>query len=73
MNIHVMPAPVAHNPVRLGKIMDEFGELHGAIRILALLVHEFPCEDEMRDLIGWQASHVEDLATTFISRLEAHS
>jgi hypothetical protein len=73
MNAHIMPPPVTHKSVHLGKIMDEFGELHGHIRILALLAHEFPNDADMHDLIGWQMSHVEDLAAAFISRLETQS
>jgi hypothetical protein len=73
MNAHVMPQQIAQRPIGLGKVMDEFGELHGHIRILALLAHEFPNDADMHDLIGWQMSHVEDLAAAFISRLEAQS
>jgi hypothetical protein len=73
MNAHFMPDQVNLRSVHLGRVRDEFGELQGAIRILALLAHEFPCEAEMHDLIGWQVSRVEELAAAFISRVEAHS
>jgi hypothetical protein len=73
MNAHFMPDQVNLKSVHLGRVKDEFGELHGHIRILALLAHEFPNDANMHDLIGWQMSHVEDLAAAFISRLEAQS
>lgn len=59
--------------IDVNRVKDEFGELHAAIRILSLLVHEFPINEGMRDLIGWQALHVEKLADGFTASVEARS
>jgi len=71
MNAHVLPEHATRMLVDANKVKDEFGELHAAIRILALLAHEFPIDEGMHDLIGWQALHVEKLAAGFTSSVEA--
>jgi hypothetical protein len=73
MNAHAKIEVAASKLVDVNRVKDEFGELHAAIRILALLAHEFPINEGMHDLIGWQALHVEKLADGFTSCVEARS
>ncbi|QDC00323.1 hypothetical protein [Mesorhizobium sp. 8] len=73
MNAHFMPEQATRSLVDVNRVKDEFGELHAAVRILSLLVHEFPISEGMRDLIGWQALHVEKLADGFTASVEARS